>query len=157
MTYLLSDAEMTALWQAYLAAAEAFDAAIRIKDDGTPETMAAFEEAQSAILEAHTVDLTGIAIKLAVLGRDGRQHRCDQRNGRRSVCRRHRHAAVTCALIIGSATMSQTPRRAVLVEPYERPRLRLGPFLFATISSGSWRNRREARFFDRGVESASGW
>jgi hypothetical protein len=64
----LTGAEMLALWLQYQAAANAFDAAIRIKDDGTPETMAAFEEAQSAILEAHTVDLTGIAIKLAVLG-----------------------------------------------------------------------------------------
>jgi hypothetical protein len=59
--------DISVLWLKYQEAANAFDAAIHIKDDGTPETMAAFEEAQRAILEAHTVDLTGIAIKLAVL------------------------------------------------------------------------------------------
>ncbi|GEP57347.1 hypothetical protein [Reyranella soli] len=63
----LTGAEMAALWLQYQTAANAFEAAIRIKDNGTPETMAAFEEAQQAILHAHTVDLTGIAIKLAVL------------------------------------------------------------------------------------------
>ena len=63
----LTGAEMTALWLQYQTAANAFEAAIRIKDDGTPETMAAFEQAREAIMAAHTADLSGIAIKLAVL------------------------------------------------------------------------------------------
>jgi len=58
---------MTALWLQYQEAKDAFSAAIRIQDDGTPETMGAFERAQRAIMDAHTVDSTGIAIKLRVL------------------------------------------------------------------------------------------
>ncbi|GEP62106.1 hypothetical protein [Reyranella soli] len=58
---------MTALWLQYQETKDAFEAAIRIRDDGTPETMAAFEGAQRAIMDAHTVDLVGIAIKLSVL------------------------------------------------------------------------------------------
>ena len=65
-TQNLTGAEMTALWLQYQEAKDAFSAAIRIRDDGTPETADGFDRAQRAILEAHTVDLTGIAIKLGV-------------------------------------------------------------------------------------------
>ena len=57
---------MAALWLRYQEAKDAFNAAIRIKDDGTPETMAAFEQAQRAVMDAHTVELVGMAIKLSV-------------------------------------------------------------------------------------------
>ena len=63
----LSGAEMTALWMQYQEAKDAFSAAIRIQDDGTPETMGAFERAQRTIMDAHTVEVVGIAIKLSVL------------------------------------------------------------------------------------------
>ena len=63
----LTGAEMTTLWLRYQEAKDAFSAAIRIRDDGTPETMGAFERAQRAIMDACTVDLAGIAIKLRVL------------------------------------------------------------------------------------------
>jgi hypothetical protein len=66
-TQNLTGAEMTALWLQYQEAKDAFSAAIRIQDDGTPETMGAFERAQRAIMDAHTVDLVGIAIKLRAL------------------------------------------------------------------------------------------
>ena len=66
-TQNLTGAEMTALWLQYQEAEAAFSAAIRIRDDGTPETMGAFERAQLAIMDARTVDLAGIAIKLSVL------------------------------------------------------------------------------------------
>ena len=62
----LTGAEMMALWLQYQKAKAAFEAAIRIKDDGTPETMAAFEQTQRALMDAHTIDLAGIAIKLRV-------------------------------------------------------------------------------------------
>jgi hypothetical protein len=58
---------MTALWLQYQEAKDAFHAAIRIRDDGTPETADAFDRAQRAIIDAHTIDLAGIAIKLSVL------------------------------------------------------------------------------------------
>ncbi len=58
---------MTALWLQYHEAKDAFNAAIGIRDDGTPETADAFDRAQRAIMNAHTVDLVGIAIKLSVL------------------------------------------------------------------------------------------
>jgi len=57
---------MTALSLQYQEAKEAFNVAIRIQDDGTPETADAFDRAQQAILGAHTVDLLGLAIKLSV-------------------------------------------------------------------------------------------
>jgi hypothetical protein len=66
-TQNLTGAEMTALWLQYQEAKDAFNAAIRLRDDGTPETADAFERAQRAIMDAHTVDLAGIAIKLRVL------------------------------------------------------------------------------------------
>jgi hypothetical protein len=66
-TQNLTGAEMTALWLQYQQAKDAFQEAIGIRDDGTPETAAAFDRAQRAIMDAHTVDLVGIAIKLSVL------------------------------------------------------------------------------------------
>jgi hypothetical protein len=66
-TQNLTGAEMTALWLQYQEAKDAFHAAIGIRDDGTPETAAAFDRAQRAIMDAHTIDLVGIAIKLSVL------------------------------------------------------------------------------------------
>jgi hypothetical protein len=66
-TQNLTGAEMTALWLQYQEARHAFNTAIGIRDDGTPETAGAFDRAQRAIMDAHTVDLVGIAIKLSVL------------------------------------------------------------------------------------------
>src|ERR1700752_2774446 len=66
-TQNITGPEMAARWLQYQEAKDAFEAAIRIRDDGTPETMAAFEQAQQAIMDAHTVDLVGIAIKLSVI------------------------------------------------------------------------------------------
>jgi hypothetical protein len=63
----LTGAKMTALWLQYQEAKEAFHEAIGIRDDGTPETADAFDRAQRAIMDAHTIDLVGIAIKLSVL------------------------------------------------------------------------------------------
>ena len=66
-TQNLTGSEMTALWLQYQEAKVAFNAAIRIRDDGTPETSDAFDSAQRSIMDAHTVDVLGIAIKLSVL------------------------------------------------------------------------------------------
>ena len=66
-TQNLTGAEMTALWLQYQEAKDAFNAAIGIRDDGTPETADAFDRAQRAIIDAHTVDVLGIAIKFGVL------------------------------------------------------------------------------------------
>jgi hypothetical protein len=66
-TQNLTGAEMTALWLQHQQAKDTFHAAIGIRDDGTPETADAFDRAQRAIMDAHTVELVGIAIKLSVL------------------------------------------------------------------------------------------
>ena len=63
----MSTVRATALWLVYQQAKDAFHAAIGSRDDGTPETAGAFDRAQRAIMDAHTVDLVGIAIKLSVL------------------------------------------------------------------------------------------
>ena len=43
---------MTALWRQYQQAKDTFHAAIGIRADGTPETAAAFDRAQRAIMDA---------------------------------------------------------------------------------------------------------
>jgi hypothetical protein len=65
-TQNLTGAEMAALWLQYQEAKDAFSAAIRLRDNGTPETADAFDRTQRAIMDSHTADVLGIAIKLSV-------------------------------------------------------------------------------------------
>jgi hypothetical protein len=91
--------------------------------------MAAFEEAQSAVLEAHTVDLTGIAIKLAVLGEMADS--TDTITSWSAICLlpvSSRRGGAR-ALIIGTRHDVPAAASCGAGGTYERPRLRLGPSL----------------------------